>query len=90
MQLRASLSTLKNIMATNIATSTIRLVEYTKKFSSSGFYAVAFNKKNPIIAGIPQIKTIPTTLIRVLIISMRKKRGKLSKINESVDFALSI
>jgi hypothetical protein len=61
-----------------------------RKFVSSGFYAWPFSNKKPNIAGKAQMKTIPTILIKVLMMSMRINRGKLSNIKDIVDFALSI
>lgn len=50
---------------------------------------MALNKKKPMIDGSPQMKTTPLRVTIWLIRSTRKNNGKLSKISDNVDLALS-
>lgn len=56
---------------------------------SSGFSAVDCNKIKPNMLGIPQMKMMPEIVTNLLMRSTRKKRGKLSKMRDNADLALS-
>lgn len=90
MQLRASLRVLKKIPPMSMAMSTMMSVPMEQNISSSGFWAVALNRKKPMTPGTAQINTIPASFSIPPIISIRKNSAKLLKIKEIADFALSI